>query len=209
MLTQAIRDIAKQSERRARIHDHIKAEVQRGAFLLTPYVCEEEPTRTMCWEAIDGITPDSGIPRPTFERQIECPDVRVLLIDANTNNSRAKNPAVFYKRLKTFTVPGTNRTGEKLEQVALKPDDTLSHRDARVLLCRYGYPNRNHADNDGEAVTGQVVEVAWLEAEAQKPACADGIRELYESLKDRIEAGRAPQPKTQPSAQQQQQRRAG
>lgn len=184
MFAESVTKITSMQKRHIALRAEVIAQAERGEFILTEFLCEEkEPIRTDVQMVIDGHAINGASPVVDSALKIPMPDVRLMTI--------RPGDSIKVKRVVARRAPGTRNIIEKREAVDLGNDVLLDHATARDVLSTRGYPVRNIRTKG--AKQGTVVEVGWLEREVARrdsqgnPDCLPEIREMYETLKPRIE----------------------
>lgn len=154
----------------------VKAEsaelLDKGELFITRIFGEDEPYRSACFHALDGIEMENTVPRP-IGTPMSLPPVRLVVIPGTIGTIK-------YKRWARKRIPGTIKVTEGWETVDAGVDATLSHKDARYVIRMSGWPTVQNASNGNRM--GHVVEYDWLAWEAKRPDASPEVLELWAAV---------------------------
>lgn len=187
LLPESLLHLPTQRARYEAVKNIVKNAVEDGSFTYTDLLLSDEALYTTAFMALDGTVFDGAmVPQQGAHEVIQTGTIRLVSID---KNQPIKHSSWYQPR-----IPGTDKRGEPVKQSkdlgtdALVNDSLDGGRVARCLLLKYGWPNRNIMSRSG--TVGTIVEWRWLERAALAAGNApedQEIRDLYETLKERIE----------------------
>lgn len=189
ILSENIKQLTNATERRDAIGGALMSLADQGKLLLTHVLMLEEPFRTQCLEAMDGVELDGGKPIPGIRPTITLPPVRLVAVKKSEDGqsySYDPNGNIRVKRMTRVPILGTLRTRDESKWINLGKDVTVDAREARTILSRWGHPMVEETFRGN--VAGTCVEYGWIKSEAAKPGCPDYIR----TLAAEIDAAAAP-----------------
>lgn len=157
--------------------------IRAQTFTLTDVLMAPEPLRTFCFEHLDGITPQNGVPASTGE-PIELGSVRLVCVN--------KGDTIKVSTWGTQNIFGTNIEGPRVKINKnlgndAQVDDRYPARLARNVLRRQGWPARNLTSRG--ANEGTVVEWRWLARQAELPEAPPELVAIHQEI-----LARNPQP---------------
>lgn len=189
MFDHSILSLPSKEEKRAAIHAALIDANDKGTLTYTDIMLNDQNLATFAFELMDGVQTDSNnVPQYNQGDRIDLGPVRLVAID----------PAYVIKlnRWKYDRIPGTalKPRNRVKRAVAFGNDATIDdrydeERPVRRILWDHGWPIKQFRSQSGGEV-GQIVEWKWFERVALSADATDEYRELYATLKARIEQQR-------------------
>ncbi len=179
---------------------------EAGTLTYTDIMLNDSELMTIAFELLDGVT-KTGDNIPQYDpsgREFDIGPVRLVSLDTDFKIK----PSKWFQPL----IPGTSVKGPRIKVAKdqgtdVTLDDRLEDgRQARILLINHGWPIRQYKSRTGDV--GRVIEWKWFERVSTSADATDEYRDLYATIKARIEAPRAATEKkiTPPAGRQQENR---
>lgn len=186
MFDQSILNLTTHKKKRDAIKDAIIRARDAETLTYTDIMLSDPEIVTFAFEVLDGVRLDSNnVPQYMVDGTIDLGQVRLVAIDPNYD--------IKLHVWESVRIPGTGleQANKTVKTVHYGNDVTLDDRydlgrPPRQILRTHGWPIKQFHSRSG--MVGDVVEWKWFERVAQSADAGEDYRELYKTLKARLDA---------------------